>query len=227
MPFLNLKILHKGDEHKSFLKSIHYTLLVSTNLSLSITFPLLASKAPPPHPPTPNSIFLLITLWTLALTPLFFFLGSLIGLIYYHSTHRASNPAKTLAEQALERDKICARLSSQLLTPKVERDGDLKITTIDLRELQRPVRAASRFSGVREGMKKLRWQFGRRGRVACEDDTVLWDVGEYVMADMTTSDDGRIGEGREGSLMRWEQVGFEDIDLGTVGRVRVRSRSMV
>jgi hypothetical protein len=149
--------------------------------------------------------------------------------VYYYPSWRASILDTKLAEEERERDKIRERLSAQLLRTGCNDEGDgVRITTIDLRELQRPEKAASRFSGVRNGMKKLQQQFGRRDREAWQDELVLWDVDDIELTDRTMEASGERGIERESgrsseeSSMRWEQVGFEDIDLGTVGRVRVR-----
>lgn len=146
--------------------------------------------------------------------------------MYYYPSWRASILAKKLAEEERERDKIRERLL--LRSGCSDEGGGVRITTIDLRGLQRPKKAASRFSGVREGLKKLQQQFGRRDREAWHDELVLWDADDIELTDMTTEAVGEKGIEREsgrnseGSSMRWEQVGFEDIDLGTLGRVRVR-----
>jgi hypothetical protein len=70
-------------------------------------------------------------------------------------------------------------------------------------------------------LKKLRQQFGTH-REIWDDKPVLWDADECELTDLTTS--GLVRDiDRSDSLLRWEQVGFEDVDLRTAGRVRVRS----
>ena len=149
--------------------------------------------------------------------------------MYYYPSWRASILAKKLVEEERERDKIRERLSAQFLCTGGNDDVDgVKITTIDLRELQRPAKAASRFSGVREGLRKLQLQLGTRSREIWNDEPVLWDADDIELTNMTTEASGERKIEREsernceGCSMRWGQIGFEDIDLGTAGWVRAR-----
>jgi hypothetical protein len=215
--------------YKSLFKRFYITFLLCIVVCFSITLPLFTSHFPLPAHASSSQKLHFVTLWLFACTPPAFFLGCIVGGVYYYPSWRASILDTKLAEEERERDKIRERLSAQLLrTGCSDEASGARLTTIDLRELQRPGKAASRFSGVRRGMKKLQQQFRRRDRETWQDELVLWDADDIELTDMTMEASGERGIERESgrnseeSSMRWEQVGFEDIDLGTVGRVRVK-----
>jgi hypothetical protein len=133
-----------------------------------------------------------------------------------------------LAQNLTVEGRARERYTTQQLNPSaqepsaMDEDEDVRITTIDLRGLQRSERVVSRFSRVRERLKKLQQQFGIRRKETWEDEQVLWNADECELTDLMTSGWVRDVE-RSESPMRWEQLGFEDVDLRISGRVKVRS----
>jgi hypothetical protein len=208
---------------KTLFKRVYITFLLCIVLCLSIALPLSASRLSLPQQASSREKFLFVTLWLFACTPAVFLLGCIVGGVYYYRSWRASILAKKLDEEKRERDRIRERFSAQLL-----RTGGGDDVDEDLRELQRPEKAASRFAGVREGLRKLHQQLGTRSGKTRVDELVLWDAENIELTDITTEAlEGRelereSGRNSEESSMRWEQVGFEDIDLGIAGRVKVR-----
>ena len=193
---------------------VFFAMLALSLLVLMVLLPLFASRMPIPSRQPPGGVIIYVVMWSIALTPAFFFVGLLLGFVYQYPSWKAEQ-VKRNEERERERERVVARF-----TGGEEGDRAFRVYDCRINGVTRPEKAVTRkqrlggFESLK-GLGRTRRQ-PRNGNRREGDEGALWNTEEYELSERASKAE---------SIQDQEE--FEEVGLDVDFRDSAVGRNMV